>query len=297
MSIPTGTTVATASRAATATRAAGAAVRAELPQIDDPRKVAPKDARALGAQFFEQLQVLEEGTHEYQYARNTLIEMNLSLVHFAAKRFRNRGSGEMEDIVQVGTIGLIKAIDRFELSREVEFTSFAIPYIVGEIKRFFRDSTWAVHVPRRLQELRVTLAKAKEELAGRLDRDPTVAELAAHLDLSDEEVIEGLIASKGYTAGSLDLPIGTEQNSAETVTYGDIKGDLDPAMELVEDLHALAPLLQELDDRDREIVAMRFGQEMTQAQIGEHLGLSQMHVSRLLNRILTQLRKSMLTQN
>ncbi|MFI8157962.1 RNA polymerase sigma factor SigF [Streptomyces microflavus] len=292
MSIPTGTTVATA----TATPAAGTDPDCGLPQIDDPRKIAPKDARALGALFFEQLQVLEEGTHEYQYARNTLIEMNLSLVHFAAKRFRNRGSGEMEDIIQVGTIGLIKAIDRFELSREVEFTSFAIPYIVGEIKRFFRDSTWAVHVPRRLQELRVTLAKAKEDLSGQLDRDPTVAELAVHLDLTEEEVTEGLIASNGYTAGSLDLPVGTEQNSAETVTYGDIKGDLDPTLELVEDLHALAPLLEELGDRDREIVTMRFGQEMTQAQIGERLGISQMHVSRLLNRILTQLRKSMLTQ-
>ncbi|MCD9901009.1 RNA polymerase sigma factor SigF [Streptomyces sp. MT29] len=290
MSTSTETAVATASTA-------GSVVAEGLPQIEDPRKVAPKDARTLGALFFERLQVLEEGTHEFQYARNTVIEMNLSLVHFAAKRFRNRGSGEMEDIVQVGTIGLIKAIDRFELSREVEFTSFAIPYIVGEIKRFFRDSTWAVHVPRRLQELRVTLAKAKEDLAGRLDRDPSVVELAAHLELTEEEVIEGLIASNGYTAGSLDLPVGTEQHSAETVTYGDIKGDVDPAMELVEDLHALAPLLAELDDRDREIVAMRFGQEMTQAQIGEHLGVSQMHVSRLLNRILTKLREQMLTQN
>ncbi|MET9768769.1 SigB/SigF/SigG family RNA polymerase sigma factor [Streptomyces sp. NPDC006415] len=269
---------------------------AKLPRIADPGKVAPKDARVMGSLFFEQLQLLEEGTPEHQYARNTLIEMNLSLVHFAAKRFRNRGSGEMEDIVQVGTIGLIKAIDRFELSREVEFTSFAIPYIVGEIKRFFRDSTWAVHVPRRLQELRVTLAKAREELAGRLDRDPTVAELAKHLELGEDEVIEGLIASNGYTAGSLDLPIGVEQNSRETVTYGDVKGDVDPALELVEDLHALAPLLEELDDRDREIVTLRFGREMTQAQIGEHLGLSQMHVSRLLSRLLARLRKEMLSE-
>ncbi|WP_097887694.1 RNA polymerase sigma factor SigF [Streptomyces sp. st140] len=267
-----------------------------LPRIDDPGKIAPKDARKLAVLFFDQLQVLEEGTHEYQYARNTLIEMNLSLVHFAAKRFRNRGSGEMEDIIQVGTIGLIKAIDRFELSREVEFTSFAIPYIVGEIKRFFRDSTWAVHVPRRLQELRVTLAKTREALSTRLDREPTVAELARHLELTEEEVIEGLIAANGYTAGSLDLPIGADQNSAETVTYGDIKGDVDPAMELVEDLHTLAPLLEQLDEREREIVAMRFGQEMTQAQIGEHLGISQMHVSRLLSRLLTKLRKDMLTE-
>ncbi|WP_432005640.1 SigB/SigF/SigG family RNA polymerase sigma factor [Streptomyces parvus] len=272
------------------------AAPAALPRIDDPGKIAPKDARALAVLFFEQLQVLEEGTHEYQYARNTLIEMNLSLVHFAAKRFRNRGSGEMEDIIQVGTIGLIKAIDRFELSREVEFTSFAIPYIVGEIKRFFRDSTWAVHVPRRLQELRVTLAKTREALSTRLDREPTVAELARHLELTEEEVIEGLIAGNGYTAGSLDLPIGADQNSAETVTYGDIKGDVDPAMELVEDLHTLAPLLGRLDEREREIVAMRFGQEMTQAQIGEHLGISQMHVSRLLSRLLKKLREDMLTE-
>ncbi|MFJ4126535.1 RNA polymerase sigma factor SigF [[Kitasatospora] papulosa] len=285
MSIPTDTS---AAPAITVPRATG------LPQIDTPRKVAPKDARALGTQFFEQLQVLEEGTPEFQYARNTLIEMNLSLVHFAARRFRSRGSGEMEDIVQVGTIGLIKAIDRFELSREVEFTSFALPYIVGEIKRFFRDTTWAVHVPRRLQELRVALAKAKESLAGQLDREATVTELAAHLGLSEEEVLEGLVAANGYTANSLDLPVGTEQHNAETVTYGDITGDIDPAIELVENLHALAPLLEQLDARDRKIVAMRFGQDMTQAQIGEHLGLSQMHVSRLLNRILTQLRTDLL---
>ncbi|WP_237550093.1 sigma-70 family RNA polymerase sigma factor, partial [Streptomyces sp. SID1034] len=177
----------------------------ELPWVEDAGKVAPKDARELSKVFFERLQVLEEGTADYQYARNTLIEMNLSLVRFAAGRFRNRGSGEMEDVIQVGTIGLIKAIDRFELSREVEFTSFAVPYIVGEIKRFFRDTTWAVHVPRRLQELRVEIAKAKETLARDLDRDPTVSELAALLDRDEEEVVEGLVAANGYTAGSLDM--------------------------------------------------------------------------------------------
>ncbi|MBK5995473.1 sigma-70 family RNA polymerase sigma factor, partial [Streptomyces sp. MBT58] len=152
-------------------------------------------------------------------------------------------------------------------------------------------------VPRRLQELRVTLAKAKEELASQIGRDATVAELADHLNIDEEEVIEGLIASNGYTAGSLDLPVGTSQDSAETVTYGDIKGDDDPALELVENLHALAPLIETLDEREGEILAMRFGQEMTQAQIGEHLGISQMHVSRLLARTLTKLRNEMLTQN
>jgi RNA polymerase sigma-B factor len=113
--------------------------------------------------FFQRLETLEEGTHGYQYARNTLIEINLSLVRFAARRFRSRGE-EMEDLMQVGTIGLIKAIDRYDLSREVEFTTLAIPYITGEMKRFFRDTTWDVRVPRRLQELRVDLARATEKL-------------------------------------------------------------------------------------------------------------------------------------
>src|SRR3954466_1031398 len=176
-----------------------------LPGVEEPRAVAPRDARELSRQFFHRLTELEEGTHEYQYARNTLIEMNMSLVRFAAGRFRGRGD-DMEDIVQTGMIGLIKAIDRFEVSREVEFTSFALPYIVGEIKRFFRDTTWAVHVPRRLQELRVELAKAREELALLLDRDPTVCELAEHLGLQEDEVVEGLVAANGYTAGSLDTP-------------------------------------------------------------------------------------------
>ncbi|MFJ8643924.1 SigB/SigF/SigG family RNA polymerase sigma factor [Streptomyces sp. NPDC093610] len=282
-----------ADRATTAQGAPGHV--GELPWIEDAGKVAPKDARALSMLFFEQLQVLEEGTHEYQYARNTLIEMNISLVRFAARRFRNRGSGDMEDITQVGTIGLIKAIDRFELSREVEFATFAVPYIVGEIKRFFRDTTWAVHVPRRLQELRVDLAKAKDELATRMDRDPTVKELAEFLDLTEDEVMEGVIASNGYTAGSLDLPTdGSETTGTATRTFADILGEPDAAMETVENLHALAPLLGELDERERRIIEMRFGQEMTQSQIGAELNVSQMHVSRLLTRTLGKLRKGML---
>ncbi|GGP44515.1 RNA polymerase sigma factor SigF [Streptomyces sindenensis] len=271
----------------------------ELPWIEDAGKIAPLDARRLSRLFFDRLQVLEEGTHEYQYARNTLIEMNLSLVRFAANRFRNRGSGDMEDIVQVGTIGLIKAIDRFDLSREVEFTSFAVPYIVGEIKRFFRDTSWAVHVPRRLQELRVDLAKAKEALAGELDRDPTPKELAEYLGIEESEVTEGIVASNGYTAGSLDMPTDTAEagpGQAAGRTFADVLGDADPAMETVENLHALAPLLDELDERERRIIDMRFGQEMTQAQIGAELGISQMHVSRLLSRMLGKLRSGMLVQ-
>ncbi|MEE4495684.1 RNA polymerase sigma factor SigF [Streptomyces sp. BE230] len=271
----------------------------ELPWIEDAGKVAPLDARELSRLFFDRLQVLEEGTPAHQYARNTLIEMNLSLVRFAAGRFRNRGSGDMEDIVQVGTIGLIKAIDRFDLSREVEFTSFAVPYITGEIKRFFRDTSWAVHVPRRLQELRVDIAKTKETLAGELDRDPTVPELAEQLGLSESEITEGIVAANGYTAGSLDMPAATTdsgQHSQTGRTFADVLGIPDPAMETVENLHALAPLLSDLDERERRIIDMRFGQEMTQSQIGAELGISQMHVSRLISRILNRLRDGMFVE-
>ncbi|MFJ3415401.1 RNA polymerase sigma factor SigF [Streptomyces graminifolii] len=265
----------------------------DLPWIEDGAKVAPKDARALSKLFLDRLQELEEGTREHQYARNTLIEMNLSLVSFAARRFRNRGSGDMEDVIQVGTIGLIKAIDRFDLTREVEFTSFAIPYILGEIKRFFRDTTWAVHVPRRLQELRVDLAKSKETLATELGRTPTVKELAAHLELSEDEIIEGLVAANGYVAGSIDTPSGDDEADSAP-KYADTMGDDDPAMELFEDLHTLAPLLQQLDPRERTIIEMRFGQELTQAEIGRELNLSQMHISRLLNRTLAKLKTGLL---
>ncbi|MET9149703.1 RNA polymerase sigma factor SigF [Streptomyces griseoflavus] len=267
----------------------------ELPEVVDPGQVAPQDARELSKQFFRRLTELEEGTHEYQYARNTLIEMNMSLVRYAAGRFRSRGPEEMEDIVQVGMIGLIKAIDRFELSREVEFTSFAIPYIVGEIKRFFRDTSWSVHVPRRLQEARVQLARATEELRSRLGRTPTTAELAQLMSLTEAEVNEARIASNGYNSSSLDATIGSEPDGESVLA--DFIGAEDAALELVEDFHALAPMIAELDERERKIVHWRFVEELTQAEIGERLGCSQMHVSRLLSRTLKKLRAGMLSTN
>ncbi|QER85062.1 RNA polymerase sigma factor SigF [Streptomyces tendae] len=267
----------------------------ELPEVTDPGQVAPQDARELSRQFFRRLTELEEGTHEYQYARNTLIEMNMSLVRYAAGRFRSRGPEEMEDIVQVGMIGLIKAIDRFELSREVEFTSFAIPYIVGEIKRFFRDTSWSVHVPRRLQEARVQLARATEELRSRLGRTPTTAELAQLMSLTEAEVNEARLAANGYNSASLDAAIGSEPDGESVLA--DFIGAEDAALGLVEDFHALAPMIAELDERERKIVHWRFVEELTQAEIGERLGCSQMHVSRLLSRTLKRLRAGMLATN
>ncbi|KOX17600.1 MULTISPECIES: RNA polymerase sigma factor SigF [unclassified Streptomyces] len=266
----------------------------DLPVLDAPHEVAPQDARTLTKVFLRELAEREEGTEAYQYVRNTLIEMNMSLVRYAAGRFRARAD-EMEDIVQVGMIGLIKAIDRFDLSREVEFATFAVPYIVGEIKRFFRDTTWAVHVPRRLQEARVELAKATDELSSRLGRAPRVAELAMLMGLPEEEVVEAQIASNGYNSTSLDAAIngGDEEDEA---ALADFIGEEDPALALFEDFHTLAPLVGALGERDRLLLHLRFVEELTQAQIGERLGVSQMHVSRLLARSLNRLREGMFEQ-
>ncbi|MFI5817468.1 sigma-70 family RNA polymerase sigma factor, partial [Streptomyces sp. NPDC051643] len=173
--------------------------------------------------------------------------------------------------------------------------TYAVPYIVGEIKRLFRDTSWAVHVPRRLQELRNEIVRCKEEFAVDLGREPTVQELAEQLKLSEEEIREGLVASNGYTASSLDIPVdGAEgTGSSDSPSLADFLGAEDPELEKVENLHTLAPLMRTLDERERRIIDMRFGLEMTQSEIGAELGISQMHVSRLLSRILRKLRTGM----
>ncbi|AZM46386.1 B/F/G family RNA polymerase sigma-70 factor [Streptomyces sp. WAC 06738] len=255
-------------------------------------EVAPADARAMSKTLFDRLGTLEEGTHEYSYVRNTLIELNLALVKFAASRFRSR-SEPMEDIIQVGTIGLIKAIDRFEPARGVEFPTFAMPTIIGEIKRFFRDTSWSVRVPRRLQELRLDLAKAGDELAQQLDRAPTVDELAERLDIGRDEVVEGMAASNAYTASSLDAQ--PEEDDSES-TLADRIGYEDHGLEGIEYVESLKPLIAELTPRDRKILSLRFVANMTQSEIGEELGISQMHVSRLLSRTLVRLRKGLMVE-
>ncbi|GAA2155038.1 RNA polymerase sigma factor SigF [Kitasatospora kazusensis] len=264
-----------------------------LPRIDDPGAVSPADARELSRELFKRLREVEEGTREYSYVRGTLIELNMALVRFAARKFSNR-SEPMDDIIQVGTVGLIKAIDRFDPALEFEFTTFALPTITGEIKRFFRDTTWMVHVPRRMQELRLTLAKASDELEQRLDRAPTVAELAAHLSLSEQEVIEGLKAANAYSAHSLDAPADTDQSDGGSLADRFAVEEL--GFDAVLHHEALKPLIAALPERERSILSMRFGAEMTQAQIGEQLGLSQMHISRILTRILKDLRAALLTE-
>jgi RNA polymerase sigma-B factor len=250
--------------------------------------------RDVSRTMFARLAVLEEGTEEYQYVRNTLIEPNMTLVRFAARRFGSRAE-QMEDILQVGTIGLIKAISRFDPDYGVEFVTYAMPTIVGEIKRFFRDTNWSVRVPRRLQELRIHLAKATDALAGELGRTPTVAELAERLEVGEADVSEAMVAANAYTAGSLDAQAADDEEG--TTSWASRLGYEDPALEGVENVSALKPLIAALPDRDREILSMRFGAEMTQAQIGAELGYSQMHVSRLLSRTLRTLRRQLLADS
>jgi len=258
---------------------------------EDTLGVGTDEARTLSVSLFRRLNELTEGTAEYSYVRNTLVELNLSLVKYAARRFRHR-SEPMEDIVQVGTIGLIKAINRYDVERGVEFATFALPTITGEMKRFFRDTSWAVKVPRRLQELRLDIAKAQDTLEQRLGRGPTDHELAEHLGVDDDSVSEGRRAANGYSAGSFDRPAGEEPEgnpSPHTL------GVEEPAYELIESLESLKPLLAGLGERDRLILSMRFGEDLTQAEIGDRLGVSQMQVSRLLCRIMTDLRTGLLT--
>ncbi|MFD5143076.1 sigma-70 family RNA polymerase sigma factor [Streptomyces sp. NPDC058401] len=275
----------------------------ELPVVTQPHRLDPLHAKELSKVFFERPNSLTEGTPQHQYVRRTLIERNMSLVRFASKAFCSRtgsaaGAGaEMEDIVRAGTIGLIKAIDRFEPERGVEFSSLALPYITGEVKRHFRDTTWAVRVPRRLQELRVEPAKARDELGATLRRAPTVKELAPHIDLGEDEVIDGLVAANGYSSQSLESPTPEEENQGsglQTTRRQPVADETSRAIELFEDLHTLGPLLTRLPERDREILYLRIAQEWTQSEIGAELGISQMQVSRLLARILAGLRTAML---
>ncbi|MEU8921223.1 RNA polymerase sigma factor SigF [Kitasatospora sp. NPDC048545] len=250
------------------------------------------DTRTLSRSLFLRLAALEPGSDEHTYVRDTLIELNLPLVRYASARFRSRNE-PMEDIVQVGTIGLIKAIDRFDPERGVEFPTFAMPTVVGEIKRFFRDTSWSVRVPRRLQELRLALTKAGDELSQRLDRSPTVAELAVCLGVSEEDVVEGLAVGNAYTASSLDSGSGEEDSDGP---LADRLGYEDLALEGVEYRESLKPLLAKLPPRERRIIMLRFFGNLTQSQIGEEIGISQMHVSRLLTRTLTQLREGLISE-
>jgi RNA polymerase sigma-B factor len=246
--------------------------------------------RAGARDLFTRLSSVEHGSPEWGAIREKLVEIHLPLVEHLARRFRNRGE-PLDDLIQVATIGLIKSVDRFDAERGVEFSTYATPTIVGEIKRHFRDKGWAVRVPRRLQELRLSLTSATAELSQRNGRAPTVGELAVHLKLSEEEVLEGLESANAYSTLSLDVP---EQGEQDSPVVADSLGAEDEELEGVEYRESLKPLLAKLPPREKKILLLRFFGNMTQSQIAEEIGISQMHVSRLLARTLAQLRDDLM---
>jgi RNA polymerase sigma-B factor len=233
---------------------------------------------------------LPKGGEDHTRVRGRLIEMYLPLAEYLARRFRNRGEPQ-DDLNQVANLGLIKSVDGYDVTRGAAFTSYAIPMIVGELKRHFRDKGWDVRVPRRLQELRLEITKVTGDLAQQLGRSPTIADLAKRLDVSEEEVIEGLDSAHAYRALSLQAPVAGEEATTE---LGDMLGDVDHDLENVEDREALRPLIGRLPVREQKIIAMRFFGNMTQSQIAAELGISQMHVSRLLSHALGVLREGLL---
>ena len=248
--------------------------------------------RAHARQLFVLLAAVPDTDPSKSRMRDELVEMHLPLVEYLARRFRNRGE-PLDDLVQVATIGLIKSVDRFDTERGVEFSTYATPTIVGEIKRHFRDKGWAIRVPRRLQELKLALTKATAELAQEQGRSPTVGELAKRLGMSEEEVLEGLESANAYAAVSLDAPEGSDESRS---AVADTLGEYDEALDRVEYREALKPLLDQLPVREKKILMLRFFGNMTQSQIAVQLGISQMHVSRLLARTLAQLRKGLLNE-
>jgi RNA polymerase sigma-B factor len=217
-------------------------------------------------------------------AREELVRTYYPLVEYLARRFRSRGE-PLDDLIQVASIGLIKAIDRFELERGVKFSTYAVPTIIGELKRHFRDTGWAMRVPRRLQERALLLRSVVSAAYQELGRSPTVGEIARRSDLSEEEVLEAMETMHAHSVESLDAPLDDDgSGSMHTV------GDVDETLEVLEGWANVSPLLRALPERERRLLYYRFVCGMPQSQIAQQLGISQMHVSRLLSRTLATLR-------
>ena len=218
-------------------------------------------------------------------ARDQALVELMPLVRALASRYAGRGE-PLEDLVQVGALGLIKAVDRFDVDRGVEFSSYAVPTIVGEIRRHFRDKAWAMHVPRRLKELSVRLSRVLDELTTELGRSPTIAELAAATGVEEEDVIDALDSANAYSTRSLHAPF----EDGDETSLADKLGKDEAGYAEVEDGSLVAAGLDALDERERRIVELRFFEEMTQSQIAAEVGISQMHVSRLLRSALATMR-------
>ncbi|MGZ8649758.1 MAG: SigB/SigF/SigG family RNA polymerase sigma factor [Solirubrobacteraceae bacterium] len=221
-------------------------------------------------------------------AREALVQRFLPLARQLARRYQ-RGGEPLDDLVQVASLGLLKAIDRFDPDRPTAFSSFAVPTILGELKRHFRDKGWSVRVPRDLQELAVRVERETEELATRLGRAPTSAEVAHHMEIATEQVLEAREAAGAYRAVSLDRPRDDED---EDGGMGESMGVEDPGFDHAEHVATIERLLDVLSDREREVLRLRFAEDLTQSEIGARVGVSQMHVSRLIRQAVTRLREA-----
>ena len=235
-------------------------------------------------------QYLQTGSTEI---RDQLVELHLYLVDFLAKRFKNRGES-LDDLIQVATIGLIKAIDRYDPGRQVEFTTYATPTIVGTLKRHFRDSKWAIRVPRRLQELNLQVNEIISTLTQDLKRAPSIAEIAEALKVSEEEIIEAMETSKAYTLISLDSERSDEND--EDFSLIDFIGEEDKEITGYNERASLVNIMKDVGQQEKKLLYFRFIKGLTQTEIAEQLGISQMHVSRLLRRTLDLLRQKMIEE-
>jgi RNA polymerase sigma-B factor len=231
---------------------------------------------------------LPEGSPERGELRRQAIEDNIAFAQRLARRFRDRGE-PVDDLIQVAMVGLVNAVDGYDPTRGCEFAGYATPTIVGEIRRYFRDKGWRIKVPRRLQELRLQVNRARVELSQSMSGSPSVADLAKHLDVSEDEVVEAIEVARLYHPVSLSAPAGPDSD----LGVADPIGDVDPGMEAVENRESVKPLLASLPERERRILTMRFFHDMTQSQIAAEIGISQMHVSRLLTQTLTKLRSAL----
>lgn len=237
------------------------------------------------APLFDKLAALPAGHPEREALRDELVTGHLPVVRHIARRFANRGE-PVDDLEQAGTVGLINAVDRFSPDRGVDFLSYAVPTITGEVRRHFRDRTWAMRVPRRLKEMQSAITSAVGPLSQELGRAPKPSEIAERLGMPTEDVLEGLDAQQAYRGPSLD-----ELVSGADAPLSDTLGSADAELDKVEYRQTLAPLLDELPARERTILVLRFFGNKTQTQIADEIGISQMHVSRLLARTLARLRE------
>jgi RNA polymerase sigma-B factor len=251
----------------------------------------PRNEYADVTEMFRRLSTLDENSIEYRRQRDVIIERSLPLADHIARRFNNRGE-PLEDLVQVARMGLMHAVNRFDAGNGADFLAFAVPTMMGEVRRHFRDHGWSVKVPRRLKELGVQLKRSHEELSQQLGRAPTASEIASHLGLDREEVVQAEIANAAYSTFSSDAPGLGLGDDDDGPSVSDSFGAVDANLDKVLDIETVRPLLAALPERQQTVLMLRFFENMTQTQIAKRLGISQMHVSRLLARSLATLREA-----